>query len=306
MPKVNDNSISLRKQVLWGNNNILFKGKSLWCQSWINSNIVIIDDLFSSDGKMDRACIYSKLCNTNNWIAEMFMIQNAIPNDWLATLNSNGQWSTCIGKQHPTKFFCKGVWFDLLESSISTKYVHRFIVQQIKTRPLYKSMWEQCIGQEIFWLDVYMCKLVRVKEVKMLVFNYKLLNNILASGVKLKQWRIYENECCHLCFAKGDTVHMICRCPYFTNYYVCVKDICAKMGLSNVNFDLKTLICGYKPFDPSYCHVNDLINIIFYTVYKANVMLREDRNNVNPIALLKYELRLRDRNNLVNQFVNLM
>lgn len=307
-PETPSTSIAIRKQVLWGNKDIMFRKKPLWFQNWIDSGIIMVDDLFSVDGILDSKRIYDKLCDKKNWVSEMFMIKNALPKDWLSTLNCNGQWSTIIGKQSPTRIYCKGVSIDLLQANISTKDIYNLFVKHVHTKPLYNAKWEKTIDQKINWSDVYNCKLVKVKEVKLMVFNYKLLNNILASSVKLHQWKIYGNNYCHLCFAKGDTVHMILNCPFFENYYDYVKMLCTQLGLKNVKFDTKTLICGYKSFDSHYENVNNLLNIIFFVVYKTYIITRERRKGVSPISVLKHELylRLSTDNYFVRNFFELM
>jgi len=307
-PESPSSGIKVRKQVIWGNKNIVFNKQPLWFQHWIDSGIVMVNDLFSADGIFDSKLIYNRLHSKRNWVSEMFMIQNALPKDWLTTVNYNGQWSTVIGKQNPTKLYCKGICIDLLQAKCSTKEIYNLFVKHVHTKPLYNSMWEKSITQKINWSDVYKSKLVKVKEVKLIVFNYKLLNNILASSIKLCQWKIYGNSYCHLCFAKGDTVHMILNCPFFENYYNNVKVICTKLGLENIKFDTKTLICGYKSFDSNYENVNYLLNIIFFVVYKTYIITRERRKDIAPLSILKQELylRLSSENYFVKNFFELM
>ena len=56
----------------------------------------------------------------------------------------------------------------------------------------------------------------------------------------------------------------------FTNSN-CELDIITFMNLVNINFNISTLICGYKYEDTDYLYVNQLLCIIYFTVYKISV-----------------------------------
>ena len=135
-------------------------------------------------------------------------------------------------------------------------------------------------------------KYKHTKEQKIVVFNFKILNNILAVPLNLFRWKIYDNPLCHMCFSIGSVEHTILECSYFTMYYKIVKDIFTFMNLENINFNISTLICGYKYEDTDYLYVNQLLCIIYFTVYKINVQFRNGKR-YEPLEILKSELSCR-------------
>ena len=98
---------------------------------------------------------------------------------------------------------------------------------------------------------------------------------------------------CVLCFFSiGSVVHTLLECPYFDSYYKTIRNIAASLYLENLNFNLSTLICGYKASDKHYQHVNEVIQIIYYTAYKTCVQFQNGKR-FNPLQTLKFELSAR-------------
>lgn len=72
----------IRKQVLWGNDNIRFNRKCLNFDDWINSDIITINYIIDEQGKISETTILSKLKYKQNWINQIYMLKKAIPMNW--------------------------------------------------------------------------------------------------------------------------------------------------------------------------------------------------------------------------------
>ena len=74
----------IRKQIIWGNKYIKYKGKCkcLVKVNWINSEIIFINDILDEYGRISEYKIIAKLRNKQNWISELNILIKAIPKQW--------------------------------------------------------------------------------------------------------------------------------------------------------------------------------------------------------------------------------
>ena len=180
------------------------------------------------------------------------------------------------------------------DGKIITKEVYSLLVSEKETLPIATQYFNKLLEKTINWTEVFTLKYKMIKEQRLVSFSYKLLNNILAVPKNLHKWKIYETPVCNMCFMEGTLSHSMLKCSYFGNFYQVVISICNVMGLENLHFDENTLICGYKPFDKSYLRVNQLIMIIYFTVYKTGVQFRNG-NRYNPLNTFKLVYNLSGR-----------
>ena len=181
--------------------------------------------------------------------------------------------------------------FNLLTNFTIKNNVFIFIykVNAIKTH-LWKNKFQ---SKEINWKNVFLQKLVFVKEQKIIAFNFKFLHNILATPAQLYKCKIFESNVCHLCISYGNLEHMMIDCSYFENYYKNVHHVFCTMGLENLQLDLFTLVCGYKSEQHEYKNINKLVSLIFFVVYKCWMYLIHNGKHINPLTMLLQELNIR-------------
>ena len=82
-------AIDVRKQIIWGNNKIKYKGKPLWCKKWIMSNIIVVNDLYDANGRFNEQSLYVNIQDKTNVISELFKVKNAIPDSWKQILQND-------------------------------------------------------------------------------------------------------------------------------------------------------------------------------------------------------------------------
>ena len=63
------------------------------------------------------------------------------------------------------------------------------------------------------YLDSLKSMKIVVKEQKLLIFHYKVLNNIVNSGDNLFKWKIKDSEKCQFCNNKDSLLHCLWECP---------------------------------------------------------------------------------------------
>jgi N-acetylglucosamine-6-phosphate deacetylase len=68
--KIPSNFRTVRQEIIWGNQHIKFKNKSLIYLNWINDGIIFINDIIDHEGKLLENFILKKLSLKTNWISE--------------------------------------------------------------------------------------------------------------------------------------------------------------------------------------------------------------------------------------------
>ena len=63
--------LDIRKQIIWGNEEIKLFNKSLIFKAWIESGIIFINYIINENGDIAENVIYEKLINKRNWISEI-------------------------------------------------------------------------------------------------------------------------------------------------------------------------------------------------------------------------------------------
>ena len=65
----------IRKQIIWGNKYMKYKGKCLVKVNWIKSGIIFINDILEEYGHISEYKIIAKLRNKQNWISELNILK---------------------------------------------------------------------------------------------------------------------------------------------------------------------------------------------------------------------------------------
>lgn len=294
--------VDVRQQLIWGNNLIKYKQKTLWFTKWIKSNIIFVNDLFDPSGNFDENALYRKVKDKSNIVSEMYQVKNAICEDWKHILSSD----TCklhvkCPSESDVKCLDKHGHSVYLKDITSSCVIYSILVNIHKKAPCTKTLWNNVfINKNIMWKNIYYEKLCNVKEQKIVAFNFKVLNNILATPYKLFKWKLISIDTCHLCFSIGSLEHMMLECAYFQPYYKTILNIFAMLGYRNIKFDLYNLVCGYKAGIDVYKPINLILNIIYFTVYKCWVRIKINRVYENPLHVLRSELMLRCQTDIYN------
>jgi hypothetical protein len=73
-------TMDVRKQIIWGNKFIKYKGKSLMIENWINSGIIFINDIIDHQGNISEVVILHNLICKQNWMSETSIVKKSMYN----------------------------------------------------------------------------------------------------------------------------------------------------------------------------------------------------------------------------------
>ena len=261
----------IRKQIIWGNKYIKYKGKCLVKVNWIKSGIIFINDILDkyAYGHISEYKIIAKLRNKQNWISELNILKKAIPKLWKETLITQDS----IKTQVIPKKYVKIEKNQIQNLQIKNKEVYKILLEsQVKEKPIAYTKWGKClkkdrmhtltcITQTLFFTFNYL-ELNKLK-----IFKWKLIHFILSCKELLKQWRILNNSDCLVCKEKENYKHLYLDCKYSKKYWQEVKKMTTNLYIGDHVFNLESLVFGYNIYDQAYFDLNLLITLIFFSIY---------------------------------------
>jgi len=122
-----------------------------------------------------------------NIMAEMYKMKNAIKGEWKEIMLHD----PCkLQVRYPPKILLRDKILDMT-SLQPTKLFYLCLIHRFKEKPCAEIYWREIFrDKNICWNNVYREKLKEAKEEKIIAFNFKVLNNILATPYKLCKWKI--------------------------------------------------------------------------------------------------------------------
>jgi hypothetical protein len=275
---------TIRQQIIWGNNQIKFKGKSLIFKHWISSNIIFINDIIDNSGNISEREVLKKLKNKSNWLAEINKIKKSTPSEWKTILRSNESTRTSVKSE--LKLIFKENIFDM-----TNKDFYRLMVNKKFVKPHIQRKWENIFGNDITWKNIYNNINKTSIDNRIKQFKFKLIHDILAIKQNLFTWKIESNPHCNICQDVENYEHFFIECNAvkpFLEKMAYTLDLC---GITNNILSLKSLILGYKTSDSCYKDVNILLNIIGFSIYKSYYVSDKRKENINIENIFSYELK---------------
>jgi hypothetical protein len=269
----------IRKQVIWGNQYIKFKGKSLIFKSWINSGIIYINDILDRDGEY-KDVIINKLVDKSNWISELSTIKSSIPKKWSLILKSEKSVKSCVNINKMSKFG---------ENITVTKYSNKDIKELFISRkfqsPYIHTFWDTTFKKDINWKYVYLFIHNVLIDNKIKQLKLKIIHRIIPTNENLFIWKQIDTPLCKHCNYLENLEHFFIKCPYLRDFWTTVHNLFKKLNISKL-FSLNEIVIGYKYELTEYHEINILINQIIYIIYKCYFISERRTKEINMLKLL--------------------
>lgn len=285
--KAPQNALDIRQELIWGNNFIQSKGKTLFFANWKKSNINFIDDLLTKDGNFKSGEeICSKLQQTSNWLIEYKTILKSIPRIWKEKLKTPNIFTKVKKDLKPFLNYNNKLVFDL---PVKAKGYYQILIKNTAQKTYNEKYWGNIFIDRPLWEDIWN-KRVKCQNVKKLAdFHFKLLHRILPSQENLYKWKLSNSNLCRFGCSSIETYdHMFITCPRLSNMLSKVETLLRTQGI-DLKITYKILITGHKTEYNSYKDVNIFFSHLFFSIYKY--WLHNDSSK-NIMHWIQSELRL--------------
>ena len=284
--------LGIRNQIIWGNINLSNKGKTLFYQNWIQSNIIYVHDILDENGDfLSPNLLLQKLKSTSNWISEWKQLLSFFPSDWKTILKGTRLNQLC---RLWNFFYVNGKAYFLPKdlSQFTSKFFYNILLNKRFIHPYCEETWNRHLKvyTPLQWKIIWISQTISIsKDRKFAEFNFKILHNILPCGKNLLKWKLSKNDQCCLCNVTDSYEHLFLNCRRLGNFWQRFSTLLNKLNIQH-QVNLHTIIFGYKSLHnhPVYRFVNFIITIAKYCVFCSWVHMRHDLNS--PKASTSFEI----------------
>jgi len=132
------------------------------------------------------------------------------------------------------------------------------------------------------WHNVYVNKYKNQFEVKIIEFNFKMINDILPTKLNLMRWRKVEDSNCIYCNAKvHDIKHMLWDCYNINLLWQTIANI------FNLQVEWKHIILGLE----NDMIFNSIISLICYIIYKKYLVDKDNYGHNKNVSISDFTIK---------------
>ena len=209
----------VHREIIWNNKFILIDNKPINHQykHWQNNGITRIEDIIN-----DRGCIISRRSLSNKYDMhithmEYTCLMASIPQRWKDLLKLNKR-SDCADVFN-NKIIINNTYYEV--KSLSSKLIEQLLILRISKHPTAIPIWidEFPFLNDADFSDYFSLINKITKDTKIQIFQYKLLNRIIACQTNLKKWKITDHESCRMCGNTEAIEHLFFSCPHTKSFW---------------------------------------------------------------------------------------
>ena len=268
-------------QFIWYNKHIKIGNKSIYLCNFSNRNLNFVGQLFHTDGKLKSwDCVKHQFLLKNNMQFQYWQIILALPQHWKETMKQYAGNLNNLYIQDYHLIKCNTI-YNLEKLNYKELYHMQLLLKYDK--PTCQGYHEKNFDCYVFnWKLIYRIPRISTFEIKIRIFQCKLLNNVLYLHKKLFHFGITSQSKCSFCKLYDEILHHISyECTYAQNLWNQLRlYLSEKVTLQILN--PQCAIFGFSDvLDHNYPLVNHLLLIFKYNVYSPRV------NNILSFEKLK-------------------
>jgi hypothetical protein len=207
----------IKEQTLWFNKFIKQQNSFLFIEEWYKKGVMYISDLLNRDNKFlpfeDFIDLYD--LSKKDFLKYSTVIQ-CIPKHWRKTLKTSDD--NTEGDGVP-KIKIDQEWLNF--DNYSNKELYNLFIKIKTDKPiLSEHIWKKILNIEADELKPFFrIPYSSVRDTKIQSLQYKILNNIYVTRLRLKQWRVKDSSTCLYCNTTDDLLHHFCHCNDITIFW---------------------------------------------------------------------------------------
>ena len=207
-----ENKAEVRKQIIWWNSCVKIGGKPVAWSTWINKNIIFIEDLLEENGSFKRHDDLGV-----NWL-EWESLTHSLPQLWYFLLEHGDE------TREPTSLYSK-----LKQLKKPTRRIYDTLINDSRVVSKYRERWRE--DDLIFPEENYQNSFLKLYSItnntKLRDFQYRLLLNKLVTNKHLQQWGKRNDEMCTFCKTQSETVtHVLFECAEVQTIVSTIFSLC--------------------------------------------------------------------------------
>ena len=195
---------SPRNEIIWNNHNIIIDGKAPFYKSWLEKNILRVEDLLDNNGNFLSFNLFSKKFHVKTPFTLYFGLINSLPSSWKLAINGTSP-HVVENEKNETKISTKGVYSVMLKKVFKSPTAESKIIRYGFTKDNIHKVYELPFQIK--------------SDIKITMVQYKIIHNILPTKVSLFKAKICDDDICPQCLADRHSLDlMLVRCQLSVSF----------------------------------------------------------------------------------------
>ena len=247
-----DSKSNPKNEIVWNNRKILVGKKPVFYQTWYDAGITKISDILNQNQDFLKWHEFAIKFNLNVPFTTYYGLVNAIPKKWKANLRNpipNDTHDTTVNS--------------LKTSSIYSSLLNTiFVPPTAETKILLHGFTESTIQ------NVYLMPFKVTNEVKIIMFQYKVIHNVLPTRATLYRDRISESPLCNLCNTEEQTLHhLLINCTLTTDFWILFQDWWYQKTNETITLSTSHILYGWHDRTKHWQVLNYSLLIAKYRIF---------------------------------------
>ena len=237
---VTNHEVSAEKQIIWNNRDILVDGKPIFYNSWVNKGIICIKDLLAED--LNFLSLTELKAKLN--LEVPFTTFYGIPKIWKVKLRN-----TVSSKVQSLSLPSTKIAYSILLSK-------SYLIPTGESKILNYGFTKENIQ------NVYMLPFRILHEPKLIIFQFKIIHNILPTQSSLFRAGIKDSDSCPLCsYESQSLLHMLFTCNISYTFWNLFTRWWHKTYQEHIKLSESVILYGWHQklvsaqLRPRYCQV---------------------------------------------------
>ena len=219
------------EEIIWNNRFIRIEDRSVYYKEWHKSGVTKVKDILDKNKFLtpNQFCNKFRLKSSN--FLKYLALCSAIPRDWIQTLKDT----------HETPAPIPGTVNMIPINKLSCKIATQSLVAKKFQPPTAERRMKEASLDENTIQIIYKIPFKVTKDIRLSVFQYKVIHHILPTNATLFRDKIKEKDHCHLCEQKQTLNHLFVSCSYvksfwtkFTNWWNSKNDDTIELNVVNI------------------------------------------------------------------------
>ena len=278
-----------KEQIIWNNKLIKIQNKPIFWKNWYEAGIICILDVLDDQQSVLKRDELTNKFGIQCSVGCYRLFRNAVRRA-MDVLKNNNTGLFVISRQKLEQTVFKTKLENLLDlRKAKCKDYYSELVEMSSTEPVSFQKWKLShnVSDEILKTSFVLHR-KSCQDVKLLTFQYKLINNLIANNKNLTKWKIRSCSKCPYCQEEDTSWHMFIECPNTINH---LKAIMAILRIDKI-----------VPLEFMFGSYNPAVNVIYLTAKKYIWHTRFHNKQFNLLEFIS-ELKLQisaDANKLTN------
>ena len=245
--KSKQNETDFKNEILWNNRNILIDKKPVFYRRWFSHNIVFIRDLFNRHGNLCSYSEFKTLYNLQVPFTTFYGLVDAIPSLWKKTITPQNH--TNAEEISMTNLFTGAIYSTIEPPTSQSKILRHGFTEKTLDK-------------------VYQLPFKITKEVKLVMFQYEIIHNILPTQFTLHRDGIAESDVCPLCKNERQTLyHLFVLCTEVHSFWNTFQDWWLEKAHERLSLNQSNILYGLFEKSSYWQALNYSILIAKYHIF---------------------------------------